>query len=90
MVRGITLLPDALRAKPKPPLCWQTHACGNTLLPAVLQERGGTVAEEPLGPQQRLKAILQEDRLDTPQPGSQASSRANKPLPQQSIPLPRM
>ena len=33
------------------------------------------MAEEPIGPQQRLKAILQEDRLDTPEPGSQASCR---------------
>ena len=55
------------------------------LLSAILQERGGTVAEEPLGPQQRLKAILQEDRLDTPQPGSQASFRPNVPLPQQLV-----
>ena len=43
------------------------------LLLGIVQERGGTVVEEPVGPQQRLKAILQEDRLDTPEPGSQAS-----------------
>ena len=62
-------------------LCMWGHAAAYQ----ILQERGGTLAEEPLGPQQRLKAILQEDRLDAPQPGSQASFRPNRPLPHQLV-----
>lgn len=40
-------------------------------LTCLIQDRGGSPPTDPVSAQQRLKAILQEDRLDTPAPGSQ-------------------
>ena len=40
-------------------------------LTCLVQDRGGHPATDPVSAQQRLKAILQEDRQDTPAPGSQ-------------------
>lgn len=49
--------------------------CGGNMglqpLTCLIQDRGGSPPSDPVSAQQRLKAILQEDRLDTPAPGSQ-------------------
>ena len=53
------------------PLCsatWWQHKVATLDL---IQDRGGSPPTDPVSAQQRLKAILQEDRLDTPAPGSQ-------------------
>ena len=39
--------------------------------PRLAQDRGGSLPADPVSAQQRLKAILTEDRQDTPAPGSQ-------------------
>ena len=48
---------------------WQRN--GDNTLTCLVQDRGGSPPTDPISAQQRLKAILQEDRQDTPAPGSQ-------------------